>query len=410
MRILYLNQYFLPEIEPSAAKVYEVGRELVKMGHQVTVITGFPNYPSGGIPSEYRGRLFQREAWDGIQVLRTALFPASTSHFLLRTLSHFSFLISSLLRSLGSGPCDIVICSSPPLEIALAGVSVSWLKRKPFVFEIRDLWPDDVIYLGLLKGRAPIAIARWIERLVYRRASMIVPVSPGFVPYLLNEGVAEWKIRVIVNGTDVNLFRPEAVRSHVGRRFSAAQGHFTVIYAGTHGLQHHLETILETARLLAEYQDIRFLLVGEGSEKAKLLAKRQQLRLTNVQFFPAQPREKIAVLVAGADLCLLHTADMMINTRNIPAKLFDYMAAGRPIVAGVRGQAQRLVEQTQAGIVVSPEDAEGMAAAILELYRDSELRVRLGTNGRKYALEHFSRQLIAQQYAQLLEEVLCATL
>ncbi len=403
MKILYLNQYFPPEIEPSAAKVHEVGRELVKMGHQVTVITGFPNYPSGTIPSEYRGRLFQREAWDGIQVLRTALFPASTSQFLLRMFGHLSFLISSVLRSLGSGSCDVIICSSPPLEIALAGIFVSWLKRKPFIFEVRDLWPDDAIQLGLLKGKAPIAIARWIEQLAYRQANKLVSVSPGFVPYLLKEGVPKWKIRVIIGGTDVNLFRPEAGRSH-------GDGDFTVIYAGTYGLQHHLETVLETARLLAPCEDIGFLLIGEGREKAKLLAKRRQLGLTNVQFSPSQPREKVAASITGADVCLLHTADMMINSRNIPAKLFDYMAAGRPIVAGAKGQARCLVEQAQTGIVVSPEDAEGMAAAILQLYEDGKLRARLGTNGREYALEHFSRQFIAQQYAQLFEEVSCATL
>lgn len=410
MRILFFNQYFPPEIEPSAAKVHEVGRELVKMGHQVTVITGFPHYPSGAIPSEYRRKLAQTEECDGIQVLRTALFPASTSRFLLRTLSHLSFLISSALRSLGSGPCDVVISSSPPLEIALAGIFVSRLKRKPFVFEIRDLWPDDAIHLGLLKGRVPIAIAKWIERLAYRQAKRIVPVSPGFVPYLLSEGLPEPKVRVIINGTDVHLFRPEAAWSRVGRLFNADDGNFTVIYAGTHGLQHHLETVLETARLLAEHRNIRFLLVGDGREKAKLLAKRRQFGLTNVQFLPARPREKIATLIAGADICLLHTADMMINTRNIPAKLFDYMAAGRSIVAGARGQAQRLVERAQTGITVSPENPSEMAEAILQLYSDSHLRAQLGANGRKYALEHFSRQLIAQQYAQLLEEVLCATL
>lgn len=407
MRILFINQFFPPEIEPSATKVHEVGRELVRLDHQVTVITGFPNYPTGVIPPEYRGKLVQTEEWDGIRVLRTALLPVSTSRFLLRTLSHLSFLISSSLRSLGSGPCDIVICSSPPLEIALAGIFISRLKRKPFVLEIRDLWPDDAIHLGLLKGRVPIAIAKWIEHLAYRRASMLVPVSPGFVPYLLREGVPEWKIRVIVNGSDVNVFRPDGAQSAMGRHFP--DGDFVVIYAGTHGLQHHLETVLETACLLREHQEIGFVLAGDGNEKTKLLEKQRQLGLTNVQLLPTQPREKIAALIGGADVCLVHTADMMINTRNIPAKLFDYMAAGRPVVVAARGQARSLVEQAQAGIAVSPEDPHGMAEAIVQLCNDSGLRAQLGVNGRKYAVEHFSRQIIAQQYTHLLKEVLCAT-
>lgn len=412
MRILYVNQYFPPEIEPSATKVHEVGRELVHLGHHVTVITGFPNYPAGVIPREYRGKLAQTEEWDGIRVLRTALFPARTSRFLLRTLSHVSFQISSALRSLGSGLCDVVICSSPPLEIALTGIFISWLKRKPFVFEIRDLWPDDAIHLGLLKGKVPIAIARWIEHLAYCRASKVVPVSPGFVPYLLNASVSEQKIEVIVNGTNVDLFRPSHptyLPQGDGCSQTGMKDGFIAIYTGTHGLQHHLETVLEAASLLKAHENIRFVLVGDGREKPGLLERKNQLGLNNVELLPTQPRQEVATLIARAGVCLIHTADMMINTRNIPAKLFDYMAAGKPIVVGANGQARTLVEQAQAGTAVAPEDAQGMADAILTLYGDRELRERLGANGRKYAVQHFSRQIVARQYAQLLKEALCAT-
>lgn len=259
------------------------------MGHQVTVITGFPNYPIGIIPPEYRGKLVQKEEWDGINVIRTALLPVSTSHFFLRTLSHLSFLVSSSLESMGSGPCDVVICSSPPLEIALAGIFVSRLKGSPLVFEIRDLWPDDAIHLGLLKDQISIGIAKWVERLAYRRASKIVPVSPGFISYLLGEGVREWKIKVIANGTDVRLFQGHPPQTAIDRRPYANNRDFVVIYTGTHGLQHHLETVLETAWLLREHRDIRFVLVGDGKEKASIQQKQRQLALTNVQLLPTQP-------------------------------------------------------------------------------------------------------------------------
>lgn len=412
MRILYINQYFPPEIEPSATKVHEVGRELAKTGHQVTVVTGFPNYPSGSIPPAYRGKLVQTEMWDGIRVLRTALFPASTSRFLLRMLNHLSFMVSSSLRSLGSGSCDVVICSSPPLEIALAGVFISWLKRKPLVLEIRDLWPDEVIQLNLLQGRVQIAVAKWIERLAYRQANRVVPVSPRFVPYLLGEGMPEQKIRVIINGTDIDLFRPPDTvnlppASHeLDQEATRPIDKFVAIYAGTVGLTQHIETVLEAAQLLQEHEDICFILAGDGKEKPKLLEKQRQLGLANVQFLPIQPRKKIAAMIANADVCLIHTANEMIHTRIIPAKLFDYMAAGRPVVVGASGQARALVEQAQAGIAVPPEDAQGMAEAILRLYNNSKLRARLGANGRKYAEENFSRQIIARKYVQLIEEVL----
>lgn len=409
LKILYINQYFPPEIEPSATKVHEVGRELVRLGHEVTVITGFPNYPTGVIPPEYCGKLVQSEELDGIRVLRTVLFPASTSRFFLRIVNHLSFMISSVFRSWSSGPCDVIICSSPPLEIALSGVLVSWLKRKSFIFEIRDLWPDDVIHLGLLKGNIPIAVARRIEKIAYNRASMVVPVSPGFVPYLVSVGVPERKIKAIVNGTNVDLFHPfRQGYPPCGEGCSEIwlKDCFVVVYTGTHGLQHKLETVLDTAAILRKYSDIHFVLAGDGKEKKNLLERRHRLGLTNVHFKSTQPREKIATLIAQADICLLHTADMMINTRNYPAKLFDYLASGKPIVIGANGQVRTLVEHAQAGIAVAPEDAQGMADAILRLYYDSQLRTQLGSNGRKYAIENFSRQIIAKQYAQLLKKSL----
>jgi len=407
MHILFINQFFPPEVEPSATKVYEVGSELVRLGHQVKVITGFPNYPTGIRPPEYRGKLVQTEEWGGIQVLRTALFTASTSRFMFRTLSHFSFLLSSLLRSLGSGQCDVIICSSPPLEIALSGVLVSLIKHRPLVLEIRDLWPDEIIQPGYLRNPLLISVAKWVESIAYRRAVKIVPVSHGFVPYLVNEGVPDNKIEVNINGTDTTLFRPDASGAKLERKKLGLDSRFVAIYAGTHGLQHHLETVLEAANMLKSHSDIIFLLVGDGKEKNKLLTLQRKLSLRNVLFLPTQPRHRISRMIAAADVCLVHTEKILINTRNIQAKMFDYMASGCPIIVGADGQMRELIERASAGIFVGAENAQGMAKAILRLYNYNGLRKQLGENGRKYALKHFSRQIIAKQYVQLLEDVLC---
>jgi len=405
VRILYINQYFPPEIEPSATKVHEVGRELVKMGHQVTVITGFPHYPTGALPRQYRGKLAQTEALDGIQVLRTWLLPASTSHFVRRTLCHMSFTASAILRAVGTGHYDVIVCSSPPLEVALAGVVVSVIKRCPFVFEVRDLWPDEVIQGGQLRGRFPIAVAKLIERTVYRRAARLVAVSPGFVPYLQGEGVPLERITVLPNGTDVHLFRPDpraraAVRTELGLGDA-----FVVGYAGTHGFQHHLETVLKAARMLLGQQDIRFLFVGDGKEKEMLVELGKEWGLSNVQFLPAQPRAEVARILAAVDICVTHSEDIPINRRNLQSKLFDYMAAGKPIVLGCDGQMRKLIESAGAGIWVGAQQPERMAQAILKLRSEPNLRTQLGRAGRKYALTHLSREKIATAYLEVLKSV-----
>jgi len=405
VRILYINQYFPPEIEPSATKVHEVGRELVRMGHQVTVITGFPHYPTGIVQPQYRGKLVQTEELDGIRVLRTWLWPASTSHFLRRIACHISFAASAFLRAVGSGACDVIVCSSPPLEIALAGVAISTIKRRPFVFEVRDLWPDEPIQTGQLKGKFLIALARWIEHTVYCRAACLVAVSPGFVAYLQSQGVPHEKITVLPNGTDVNLFgaNPQArtaVRVELG-----LEDAFVVGYTGTHGFQHHLETVLVAARMLLDQPGICFLFVGDGKEKSKLVDLGREWRLSNVQFLPTHPRARVARILTATDICVTHSEDIPINRRNLQSKLFDYMAAGKPIVLGCDGEMRNLIENAGAGIWVGAQQPERMAQAILRLKNEPVLRTQLGQAGREYALRHLSRERVALEYLVVFRHI-----
>ena len=247
MKILYISQYFIPEVEPSASKVFELSKEFAGLGHEVTVITGFPNYPSGRLYSNYRLRLFMREFLQGIKVIRVFLVPAASGNYARRVAGHISFMFSALVAGIFIQRPDVVICSSPPLEIAVAGWVVSRIKRAKFVFEVRDLWPDDAIQLGIVKNSILSRALVWFEKFIYRQADLIVPVSNGFVKHILSSGVKKEKIKVILNGTDINLFHPRETKEQFFVKDS-----FICLYLGTQGLQNNLIPLMDAIKNIEE--------------------------------------------------------------------------------------------------------------------------------------------------------------
>lgn len=403
MRVLIINQYFPPEVEPSASKMHEVAREWVRDGFEVVVIAGIPSYPSGIVDARYRRALWRVERIDGIQVIRTYAAPSRPGAVVRRILSHLSFMISATVAGLFVKGCDVVLASSPPLEVALTGLLVARLKRRPFVFEVRDLWPDDAISLGLIHNRVIIGLTRLAERFCYRKADRVVVVSPGFVDYVASSGVEKKKIEVIVNGTDTALFRPRGTKDPLLRALFP-EGSIIVLYAGTFGLQHNLITVMRTAALLKGESGLSFLLIGDGCDRVELQKAKVGWDLENVVLLPVQTRRRIASLISSADICLVHTARYDINLRNLPAKVFDYMACARPIVIAGRGEARALVEGAGAGTPAEPDDPESLRRALLSLADDPGLRARLGENGRRFAIAHCSRQVVATHYGGLLAE------
>jgi colanic acid biosynthesis glycosyl transferase WcaI len=403
VHVLIINRYFPPEVEPSASKMHEIAREWVRSGLEVTVIAGIPSYPSGVVDRRYRRCLWRVERTDGIQVVRTYAAPSRPGEILRRILSHLSFMISGTVAALFMKRCDVVLASSPPLEVALTGLLVARLKRRPFIFEVRDLWPDDAISLGLIQNRLIIGFTRLAERFCYRKADRVVVVSPGFVDHVASTGVEKKRIEVIVNGTDTVLFRPRGTKDPLLRDLFA-EGSTIVLYAGTFGLQHNLITVMRTAALLKGENGLSFVLIGDGCDRAELQKAKAGWDLENVVLLPVQPRRKIASLIASADICLVHTARYDINLRNLPAKVFDYMACARPIVIAGRGEARALVEGACAGTSAEPDDPESLRGALLSLAGDPGLRALLGENGRRFAIAHCSRQVVATHYVGLLAE------
>ncbi len=410
MKILYVSQYFPPEMGAPAARVSELSRYWVEAGHQVTVLTGFPNHPAGVLLPEYR-RKFRRLVWneelDGINVVRSWLLPFANRKPVERILNYSSFFFSSCLTGLFLERPDVIIGTSPQLLVGLTAWWLSRFKRTSFVFEVRDLWPDTITASGI--GRQESLLIRSIgalSRFLYQSCQHLVVVSPAYREELVTKwGVCPTKISVVENGVETDLFIPggdtEDVKGTLG-----LQGKFVVAYIGTLGAAHGLSTMLQAAALLqTALSDAVFLLVGEGADKDRLLSLARVKGLNNIRFIPQQPRVRIPSIIRSSDICLVPLKKADAFKTVIPTKMLEFMACGRPIILGVDGQARRILEEARAGIPVEPENAEALAKAIRQLYSDSGLRLTLGRNGRHYIVNRLSRKKTAEQYSVLLETV-----
>ncbi len=406
MRILYVSQYFPPEMGAPSARVFELSRRWVKNGDQVTVLTSFPNHPTGIIPPEYRGYRYLEEEKDGIRVVRTYIFAAPNKGFLKRVLSYISFMCSSIIQgSRKVGKQDVLIATSPQFFVGIAGFIISRLKGIPFIFEVRDLWPESIVQLGQLKNPLIIRFLEWIEMTLYRKAIHIVGVADSTVDILTDRGIPEEKITIIKNGVDLKLFQSSDRQGELKKQHGFSDK-FIVSYIGTHGLSHALDKVLDTANLLKDQKDVLFLLVGEGAEKENLKQKARELRLNNVFFLDQIDKQQLPEYYALSDIILVTLRDLPLFRSVIPSKIFEIMAMSRPILIGVDGESRKLVEQAKAGVFSEPENAPMLKQKILELKENPRLREELGRNGRKFVETRFDRNKLADQYQKLLHKLI----
>lgn len=409
MNILYVSQYFPPEVNAPANRVHELGRAWVQKGHRVTVLTGFPNHPEGVIMPEYRAHWrsgFHREVIDGIDVCRTWLYPAPNRGWVKRCLNYASFAASAARRGHHVGrEADIVVATSPQLLVGLAGYVIARRLHRPFVFEVRDLWPESLFAVGASGRHSPLfhALAR-LARFLYRRADHIVVVGDNQRKELIRKGVAPHKISVVMNGVDEN-FAAFPEEADACRRELGLESRFVVTYAGTLGMAHALEKALLAARELEAFPDILFLFVGEGAERESLQNRCREMRLKNVRWLEKQPRERIPALLGASDVCLVSLRRSEVLRSAVPSKIFEAMASGLPIVLAAEGEAKQIVKKCEDGLVVPPEDTTSLAKAILRLYQNVELRRVLGANGQKAVREKYSRQAQAADYLQILSHL-----
>ncbi len=404
MRILYLSQYFPPEAGATQARALEMARNWVKLGHSVTMLAEIPNHPSGIIPPEYRGRLYE----EGIDVIRVWVKASPIKNFRNRMLFYLSFMVTSALAGvlLARGHYDLVYATSPPLFVGASGWFLSWFKRIPFIFEVRDLWPESAVQLGELNNQSAISLATRLENACYRRARLIVVVTQGILNRLLERGIDANKLILIPNGANVDLFRyNETARARL-RQELGLQDRFIAIYAGIHGIAQGLETVIEAAALLKDDPSIHFLLVGDGPKKAELLELAQAYQLPNLDLIPEQPRESIVDYLSAADVALIPLRDLALfkgAKGALPSKIFDAWACELPVIINVEGEAQKVIQQAQAGISIPPANPQMLAEAVRNLSTQKAACREMGRRGRQFTVEHFSRQSQAQSLAQALE-------
>jgi glycosyltransferase involved in cell wall biosynthesis len=405
MRIAYVCQYFLPEVGAPSARISELSREWTGCGHSVTVITGLPNHPTGIVPPDYRGAIFRREQLGAVEVWRNWLFATPNEGTVKKTLSHLSFMVSAALLSTPRlRGHDVIIVSSPAFFAVIAAYVMSRVWRIPYIFEVRDLWPGIFVDLGILKNRALIRILEAIEFFLYRKAARVVVVTDSFAATLAGRGLPAAKIATITNGVDGRTYVP-GERENDLRRVHGLCGKFVALYIGAHGISHGLAAVLDAADRLRHRRNVVFLFVGEGAQKAMLVRRAEAMGLTNVRFLPAQPKALMPAWYAAADVALVPLRNVPLFEQFIPSKMFEIMACARPIVGSVRGEARRILERSGAALIVEPEDAEAIAAAIARLEDDPVLAARLGRAGRQFVSANYDRSTLARQYLTVLEDV-----
>lgn len=403
MRIAFLSHYFPPEIGAPAARVSELARVWAER-HEVTVLTGFPNHPTGRIPPEYRGRLFAKEEKDGYTVFRSWLYATANEGFLRRTLGHLSFMASGFLAgAFKLRRPDVIVATSPTLFSVFAAWALGVRFRSPFVFEVRDLWPGIFADLGVLKSRFLIRALEKMELWLYRRSALVVTVTRGFAENIVSRGIPEAKLLVVSNGADLERFCPGPARPEIRRAMGAGEADFLVLYIGALGISHALESFLEVAGRLRGVARIRFALVGEGARKAELQRIAARTALPNLLFLPGQPRESVPDFYRASDLCLVPLRNVPLFSTFIPSKMFEIMACGRPIAASVRGEAATILNESGAAAVVEPEAVEELARVIEELSHSPERCSAMGKRGRAYVEENFDRRKLAEKYLAALE-------
>ena len=404
-RILLVSHYFPPEAGAPQARLSALAAAWAAGGDQVTVLTGMPNHPTGVVPPEYRRAILRRERRDGYRVLRTWLYATPNEGVARKTLSHLSFMVSSvLLGGLACGRADTVVVSSPTFFSIGSAWLIARLRRSRLVVEVRDLWPAIFVELGVLTNRRAIRLLERLELAAYAAADQVVVVSDGFRANLIGRGVPADKVHTIRNGVSLSRFRPgphSPARDETRASLGARPGDCLVLYAGTHGISHALPAVADAAARLTG-QPVHVAFVGDGSDKPRLQRRVAELGLANVTLAPAVPPDQIPGLLDAADICLVPLRDVPLFATFIPSKMFEYLAAAKPVIGSVTGEAAQILREAGA-IVVPPEDSESLAEAIGALAADPGRRAAMGRHGRAYVARFFDRTELAREYRKLLD-------
>jgi glycosyltransferase involved in cell wall biosynthesis len=415
MHILLIHQAFAALDEPGGTRHHEMARYLAGRGHRVTIIaspvcyltgTALPLPPVSEIAEHSAGKMgVEKEGGDGVRVLRTYTYQALHKSFVHRVFAFVSFMVSSFFAGLGVKNVDLVWGTSPPIFQGVTAWALARLKGVPFLFEVRDLWPSFAIAVGVLKSPALIRMSLWLERFLYRHADRVMVNSPGYVAHVSERGAK--RVDLVPNSADPSMFDP-ADRGSAFRSANGLADKFVLLYAGAHGMSNDLGVVLEAAKILQEVTvplPMRIVFLGDGKEKSALQERAAEMHLGNVLFLLPVPKAGMAGALAGADACLAILKPIDEYKTTYPNKVFDYMAAGRPVVLAIDGVIRAVVEAAGCGVFVRPGEPVALAQAVRALAANPSRSRQMGLAGRRYLEEHFSRSAVAEKLAVLLDEM-----
>lgn len=402
MKILFLTDNFPPEVNAPASRTYDHAREWVKAGHEVTIITCAPNFPKGKVYQGYKNKWRQEEVMDGIKVIRVWSYIAANKGFVKRTLDFISFSVTSFFAGL-SQKADLIVATSPQFFTALAGRTLSFWKRTPWVMEVRDLWPESIKTVGAMKDNAFIRYFEWEEKMCYKTAKKIVVVTDSFKKTLIARGIPAEKIHVVKNGVDRDLFAPIPKDEQLIKELSL-EGKKLIGYIGTHGMAHKLDFILRCAKNMQGKNNYHFILMGEGAEKENLLEMKEREGIDNVTMLNSVPKKEVSRYISILDLSLINLKKSPLFETVIPSKIFENAGMQIPIIMGVEGEAQQIVESYGAGLCFEPENEDDFVKKLSQLLEDETLYSSC-KSGCERLSEDFDRKKLATDMLKILEEV-----
>jgi len=400
MHILLIHQAFVPINQAGGTRHHELARFLGQHGHKVTIIASPISYLTGRSQNEDSTTSLDEN--NNIEIIWVNTYSALHRSFVHRVISFFSFMVSSFLAGMKVRDVDLVWGTSPPIFQGLTAWTLARLKKTPFLFEVRDLWPAFAVQVGVLKNPLLISASEWLEGFLYRHADRVIVNSPGYIDFVKERGAK--KVALIPNGTDINMFTPHAD----GESFRVEHelsDKFVVMYAGAHGMSNDLPVVLKAAELLQDEDKVSFVFIGDGKEKQNLINQRDEMGLLNVLFLPPLPKAQMAPALNAADACLAILKPVPLYAKVYPNKVFDYMACGKPVILAIDGVIREVVETANAGLFVPPGKPKALADAVLYLMNNGELCGQMGENGRDYVERNFDRSALGEKLVDIVEDM-----
>lgn len=400
MRVLILSQFYKPE---PVFKPHELAEGLQERGHQVTVLTGFPNYPYGTLYEGYRLRPWHVETVSGVRVIRLHLYPDHSRSPVRRILNYSSFCMSaSILGPILCGPVDVMYVRHPPLTVGVAAWILSLARHIPFIYAVHDLWPESIVAAGMLTNRRLISLLERMECFIYRRADAIGVASPGFIGHLQRKGVPRGKIQLLTDWADEQVYRPVSPDPSLAEELGMA-GRFNVVFGGQLGIAQGLDTLIDAWEFLRPHENIQLVIVGDGVEKRRLEAVVAVRGLRNVRFLGRLPSDKMPTIYAMADVLLVHLIANPIFRMSVPGKTYAYMGCGKPLLMAVDGVAAEMIRSANAGLTCPSEDPQAIARAVLQFFHlPQKMREAMGANAREAFLKQYSQSVVLEKHERLL--------